>query len=109
MVTRYTEVGQQSVYLLHTVVPHPVLQVAEVAAHEGEVLGRLSVSEVDVFLGIGVLVKAVEVTLGTQLLQDGTTVTAATKGDVHINPVWTDLQTLQTFAQHNWNVILGHE
>ena len=58
MMARYTQVGKQPVNTFLAIVAHPVLQVSEVGAYEGEVL----IGD-DVLFGVGVLVEAVQVTV----------------------------------------------
>ncbi len=47
--------ASESVYMLHTVIAHPVLQIAEVAAHEREAVAGVGY----VALRVGVLVETV--------------------------------------------------
>ena len=51
--------------------------------------------------GIGVLVKSIEVPIGSQVRQDSTRVAATPKGGVHIGPVRTNVQILDAFIEHH--------
>ena len=97
---RHTEVGQYTIELLHTVVAHPVTQVAEVAAHEGETLVVH-----DVALGIGILVEAVEAPRSIHAAQYLTRVTATAEGHVGIHAALLDGQPVDRLVQHHGNMI----
>ena len=55
LMTRYAEVGQHAIELLHSVIAHPVPQVAEVTPHEGEACIIHNVA-----FRIGILVEAIQ-------------------------------------------------
>ena len=82
MVEAHTQVGKHAVHGRHAVVVHEVVQEAEIAVDHGEarVAGGGSAAH-----GILVLVKAIEMSVRPQSLQDGRRMTAATiRGiDVH--------------------------
>ena len=100
MMARYTEVCQQPVNLLHTIVAHPVAKIAEVAPDKGETL----VVD-DVPLCILILIEAEETALRTKMPEDLTTVPTATEGHVHINAVGLDVKPANALLKEYWNVI----
>ena len=87
MMTRYTQIGQQSVYVVHTVVAHPVAEVSEVAPHEGETLVVH-----DVLFSILVLIETVQMTLFAQSAEYLLAVAATTEGYVYINTIGLDVK-----------------
>ena len=95
-----TEVGQQSINLLHFVITHPVFEVTEVASDKRE-----TIIVHDIPLGILILVKTEKPTLGTQVPKDLTTMPATTEGYIHINAVGLDVKPANALLEEYWNVI----
>ncbi len=85
MMARYPKVGQQTVYLLHAVIAHPVAQVAEITSNEGEPLITWYIP-----FCVCILVKTVQMTVLAQSLQYLFAVPATPKRHIHIDAVGTD-------------------
>ena len=60
-------------------------------------------------LGVRILVKAVKFALATQPFQDLAGMSSTAKRNIHVNPVGTDIQSLQTFPQHYRYMIGFHK
>ena len=95
--------------MLNAVVAHPVAQVAEVGSDKREAvvvdkaswprrgaIGLLGLQHV--LLGVGVLVEAEEMAVGTQPVYNLTGVAATTEGDVHIDAVGLDVKTVDALV-----------
>ena len=100
MMARHTEVGQQTVDLLHVVVAHPVLDISKVASDEGE-----SIIIDDIFLRIGILVEAVEVAFLPQATEDLPAVATPAECHIYINTVGLDFKPVDALPEEYWNVI----
>ena len=98
--TRHAEVGQQTVHVFYTVVAHPLLDIPKVAANEGE-----SIIIDDILFGVCILVETIEVSLSTQVPQNLTAVTAATKSDIHINTIGLDSQPVNALLKKHRHMI----
>ena len=83
---RYAEVGKQTVDLLHAIVAHPVFQVSEVGANEGEVGICHHVS-----FGIGILVEAVEVCALAEAGEYLPGVSATAEGYIYVDAARLDI------------------
>ena len=100
MMTRHAEICQQSVNLFHTIIAHPVAEVAEVAPDEGE---ALVVNHV--LLGILILVKTVKVALFVEVPEYLTAMPSTAEGDIHINAAGLDIKPADALLKEYWNVI----
>ena len=100
MMARHTEVGKQSVYPLHAVIAHPVLQIAEVAPHEGEVVLRFHV-----VFRVGILVETVEMPCISEARQYLAAMTATTEGDVYVYAVRLDVEAVDALVEENRYVV----
>ena len=101
MVRRHPEVGQQSVDVVDAVVAHPVFQIAEVAAHKGE----LFVGGSDVAFGIGILVEAVQMSASGQPAQYLARVSAAAECHVYVYATGLDVEPAHTLVEQNRYVV----
>ena len=103
VVRRHAQVGQQPVDVLFAIIAHPLLHVAEVAAHKHQPL----VVVVDVLLGILVLVEGVESSLWPQTAQYLVRVAATAVGDIYIDTIGLDVQPVDALLQQDRYVICG--
>ena len=87
VVARHAEVGQQAVDGVDAVVAHPVVEVAEVAAHELPA----PVAAPAPRDGILVLVEAEQPSLATEAAQNLTTMAAAAECSIHVNAISLDV------------------
>ena len=86
--------------MAYAVVAHPVAQVAEVGAHEGKpVVGH------DVALGVGILVKAIQVAVGGKPTEDGARVPTTAKGNIDIHAMGVYVQPVDALLEQYGNVI----
>ena len=95
VVARHAEIGNQSVDSLHPIVTHPVCEIAEVASHKGKAFVTLR----NVVLGVGILVKTVEMAIRSEASENFAAMSAAAEGNIdvgatglHVKPVNTGLQ-----------------
>ena len=91
---RHAEVGEQAVDMLHTIIVHPVLQIAEVAAHEREAVARIG----NVALRICILVEAVQMCAVGEARQYLARVATATEGDIHVYAARLDVEPVNALA-----------
>ena len=77
-----TEIGDYAIDTLHFIVFQIIGYKSEIAMHECEsgIIGSISKC-------VEIAVESEEMTLRTEMLEDGTGVTAATEGAVNVNPV----------------------
>ena len=86
--------------MLYLIVAHPVAEISEVAAHEGE-----SVVFHDVPFGISVLVETVQMTLLSQSGENLLGVAAATESYVNVDAIGLDGQPDDTPLKEYWNMV----
>ena len=99
LVRRHSEVGDDAVDFVVMVELDEVFEVAEVLRDEGEPL----VVD-DVVGGVLVLVEGVQMA-GGEPLHDGAGMSAAAEGDVGIDSLGTEVQSLKAFSHHDRGVI----
>ena len=101
LVRRHTQVRQQSVHLPHPVQPQETLRMTEILVQQRKpwVIQRISQC-------VGILVKGNQPPPVAQERQDSTRVAATPEGSVHIRPVRTDVQSLDAFIEHHWQMIV---
>ena len=97
---RYAEVGKQSVESVNAIVSHPVFQVSEVGANEGEVRIRHHVA-----FGVGILVEAIQVCALAESGEYLPGVSATAEGNIYIDAAWLDIQSVNALFQENGYVV----
>lgn len=91
---RHAKVGKQSINMLHSVVAHPILEVAEVAPYEG----KSFISLRNVLLGIGILVEAIKVGFGVEPTQYLAAMTATAEGHIDVYAAWLNVESVYGFV-----------
>ena len=84
--------------MVNAIIAHPILQIAEIASHKGEValVERLAVKLPH---HVKILIKAIEVAFGPEAAQDLTAMPAAAKGHVDIYTAGPDIQPVDALFQ----------
>ena len=95
MVARHPKVGNQAMDVVHTVVAHPVRQIAEVAAHKRKAFVAFG----NIAFGIGILVEAVKMTVVAQAAQNFAAVTTTAKGDINIGARRVNVTAVDAFVK----------
>ena len=100
MMARHAEVSQNAVQALHAIIAHPVLQISEIAPHEGEA---------PVGNGIGrrvcILVKTVQVALRRQPGHNLPTMAASAERGVHVHSGRVGHQTVHARLEQDGHMI----
>ena len=87
--------------MVHAIVSHPVIKVPEIAPHEREVLWSLPY----VLFGIRILIETEEPSCTIQSAKYLAAMSTSSKGHIHIDATRTDIQTVNTLVEQNWNMI----
>ena len=98
---RHTEVGKQSVYMFHTVIAHPVLEIAEIAPHESETASGVR----DVAFGVGVLVEAEQPAALAEAREYLSRMAATAERHVHIRAVRAYGESVHALLQQHRHMI----
>ena len=81
--TGNTQVCEQTIDSVHTIVSHPVFQISEVGTYKGKVFIGHNVS-----FSIGILVETVEMAVAVDSGKDFLRVSTTSKGDIHVDATW---------------------
>ena len=95
MVGADSQIGKESVDMVHAIVAHPVVEIAEIASHKGKILWRIT----DILLGIWVLVKTKQPSCTIEATQYLTAMSASSESNIHIDASRTDIETVNTLIQ----------